>query len=111
MTTKNEKVEVQLADADLEAAIRVFAHYRSERLEIAKLEEAAKGSLLELLDGYQKEYGADTYRTSPHVSVTVRHYEGQGRIDGQILLEKGVDPEIIKLATKRTPYSTYTPNV
>ena len=48
---------------------------------------------------------------SNQVSINIGYNSGQPRISGSTLLEKGVDPEIVKTATSRTPYDTFTPKI
>ena len=99
--------EVRLNDAELDAAAQDFYFSRNARLVAEKDEKADRERMLSSLDGHHKEHGAKVYRTSDRVAITLSERDGNPRIDGSKLLALGVDPDIIRQATERTPYTIY----
>ena len=65
------KTEVSIADPTLDYVLRQFSLQRQVRLDAEKAEEATKSSMAGMLEGYVNEHGADIYRTSDTVTVTV----------------------------------------
>ena len=111
MPPKKVKTEVRINDPELDVAIRTFAHWRSERSKAEKLEKEAKETLAQMLSGPHKEHGADVYRTSDNVAVSMTYSSGQPRISGDRLMELGVTPDVIAQATSRNPYYQYSPQI
>ena len=106
MPAKKEKVEVRINDPQLDGFLRLLASTRNQLSKLRPGEEQLKATVGAKVDAYLKDYSADIIRTSDAVTVTITQMSGSPHIDGKILLENGVSPQVIQKATRRTPFTT-----
>ena len=71
-----------------------------------KDEAVLKDTMVSLLTPYIEEFGTNSYLVNG-AKVLVVHNAGRAVLSADKLREQGVDPEVIGLATSRTPYTQY----